>query len=118
MRKFIFKCFGFSAVIFLSISNLALANDTLAVILDNNTMQVVGPDGTEQNWYFQQDGTFSSLENVTGSWTMAGDTLCTLYGARTKPGCFSLPTGKVVGDSWDQVVGSGKTVRVIIVEGR
>jgi len=117
MRKIIFKCFGFAAVIFLSISNLALANDTFMVLLAN-TMKVVGPDGSEQNWYFQEDGTFTSLENVTGSWTMEGDTLCTLYGERTKPGCFPLPAGKVIGDSWDQVVGSGKTLRVIIVKGR
>ncbi|VAX06638.1 hypothetical protein MNBD_ALPHA03-1236 [hydrothermal vent metagenome] len=118
MRKFIFKCFGFSAAIFLSISNLGLANDTFAAMLDNNTMKVIGPDGTVQNWYFHPDGTFSSLENVTGSWTMEGDILCTLYGERTKPGCFSLPTGKAIGDTWNQVVGSGKTLKVIIVKGR
>jgi len=117
MRKFISRVFGLSAAIFLSMSNLGLANDTFTVLLAN-TMKVVGPDGTEQNWYFHADGTFTSLENVTGSWTMEGDTLCTLYGERTKPGCFSLPGGKVVGDSWDQVVGSGKTLKIIVVKGR
>lgn len=41
-----------------------------------------------------------------------------INGEKTKPGCFSLPTGKTVGDTWDQVVGSGKTLTITIVEGR
>ena len=94
-----------------------ITSDTFTEIL-SNTMRVVAKDGTEQNWLFEEDGTFISLAGVSGTWTLEGDTLCTLYGERTTPGCFDLPPGKAVGDTWDQVVGSGQTMSLSIVAGR
>ncbi len=126
MRKFYF--IGVSAVILLAAcssesagptpaASLIVTSDTFTVIL-SNTMRVTAKDGTVQNWLFNQDGTFTSLAGVAGTWTLEGETLCTLYGERTTPGCFDLPAGKTVGDAWDQVVGSGRTMELSIVEGR
>ena len=99
------------------VQDVVQTHDTLTVML-SNTMVVTAKDGTVQNWMFNKDGTLDSLENVTGTWEFDGETLCTLYGERTKPGCWVLPRGKVVGDSWDLVVGSGKVLQITIVEGR
>ncbi len=99
------------------VQDVVQARDTLTVML-SNTMVVTAKDGTVQNWMFNKDGTLDSLENVTGTWEFDGKTLCTLYGERTKPGCWLLPRGKGVGDSWELVVGSGKVLQITIVEGR
>lgn len=121
MRKLYFL--GVSAVMLLGAcgsepaSTPEVTSDTFTVIL-SNTMRVIAKDGTVQNWLFDEDGTFTSLAGVSGTWTLEGDTLCTLYGERTTPGCFDLPTGKTVGDAWDQVVGSGRTMELSIVAGR
>ncbi len=101
----------------IKIQDVVQAHDTLTVLI-SNTMVVTAKDGTVQNWMFNKDGTLDSLENVTGTWEFDGETLCTLYGERTKPGCWVLPKGKGVGDTWELVVGSGKVLQITIVEGR
>lgn len=95
----------------------AKGHDTFETML-TNTMRVVSQDGGVQNWFFNRDGTLDSLENVTGTWKFDGNELCTVYGERTKPGCWVVPRGKTVGDSWELVVGSGKVLDITIVKGR
>jgi len=127
MRKL--NSLGFSAVLFLAAcgaevarevpvtEDSAVSNDTFGVMLAN-TMRVLSKDGTVQNWTFNEDGTVTSLTDGSGTWELNGDTLCTLYGEKTTPGCWELPRGKAVGDTWDQVVAPGKSLRITIVEGR
>jgi len=127
MRKL--GLFGFSAALLLGACGVevgedvavskdaAVTHDTFTAML-SNTMSVVTPDGTVQDWIFNEDGTVRSLTNITGTWEFDGDILCTLYGEKTTPGCWALPRGKTVGDTWEQDVGSGKILTITIVEGR
>ena len=121
MRKF-----NFSAVLIVALLGACSANlgndaakghDTFETML-TNTMRVVSQDGGVQNWFFNRDGSLDSLEDVTGTWEFDGNELCTVYGERTKPGCWVVPRGKTVGDSWELVVGSGKVLEITIVQGR
>jgi len=100
-----------------AIQDVTHGHDTFTAML-SNTMRVTSKGGGVQSWMFHKDGSLTSLENVTGTWEFDGETLCTLYGEKTAPGCWALPKGKAVGDQWDQIVSSGKVLQISIVEGR
>lgn len=115
MRKL--SLFGFSAALLLGAGNLALANDTFNVML-SNTVHVLGQDGTVNDWIFNEDGTVANLTGVSGTWEMDGDSVCSITSEETDSTCVTIPSGKVVGDTWNQDDGTGQTITVTIVEGR
>lgn len=106
-----------SVALSIGICSSAFANDTMDVML-NNTAHAIAKDGSASDWLFNNDGTLSTSSGDKGTWQMQSENLCAKMNNAEQDSCVTLPSGKTIGSTWDQVDFAGNTLQVTIVKGR
>jgi len=95
----------------------ALAEDKMAVTY-GNTIELTAADGTVTKVYYNEDGTYTTDGEASGTWELnESDQLCTTP-AGGEQGCTDVAWGHQVGESWDATSTEGEPVNITIVEGR
>ncbi|MEO0366248.1 MAG: hypothetical protein AAF265_12195 [Pseudomonadota bacterium] len=110
--------------LFASIVTLALtllvaipANaSTMDVLLDGHDLELTYPNGASVTISFEADGTYATSSGSSGSWTLNGETLCTVRNADGFNSCGTLASNKALGDVWVSVDGAGNEVTARVIE--
>jgi len=98
--------------------SLILFGNALAGVMDvlaENTLKITfnGEDILE---HYNADGTYSSNQGSSGTWTYEGGILCTDDGENEF--CGQLPEGAGVGDKFSITLTDGTVLAVEIIKGR
>lgn len=102
---------AFAAGVVLSTAALA---DPMANVF-GNTLKIE-ENGVTSLWYMNEDGTFTTDSNVSGTWTLEGDNMCVTIGDAA-PSCGPIEV-RTLGESWTEDNGQGGTRTATLVEGR
>lgn len=89
--------------------------DTMTAAFGNTVRVTQGADSYDA--HYNPDGSFSNTLGLKGQWTLQGETL-TLLVDGAPIGSTTLPSGKVVGDSWTMKDQNGQDAVVALVAGR
>jgi len=87
------------------------ATDLKSLIIDN-TYVVAGPDGTIRV-DFAEDGTYTSDAEISGTWTLEGQTVCVTR-STGESSCNDIPADVTVGSSWPSKNALGQDVTLTI----
>jgi len=93
----------------LALAAPALSGQALAQPAEPNTLQevtthgiVLSVQGTDIDVTYTPDGKFTAMDGqVTGTWRIDGDKLCTTSNFQPDEECVAYPKGKKSGDSFD-----------------
>ena len=78
----------------------AAAADTLQEVTTHGMVITAG--GTDIDVIFTPDGKYTAFDGqITGTWRIDGDKLCTTSNAAPEEQCVPYPTGKKSGDSFE-----------------
>lgn len=84
----------------LALSMTPARADTLQEVVQHGIVLTAG--GTDIDVTYTPDGKFTALDGqVTGTWRIDGDKLCTTSNFEPDESCVAYPTGKVSGDSFE-----------------
>ena len=106
-------CSAVCALLPLTLS--AGAGDLLAGSFGNTTTMTYA-DGSVVEFYFDEDGTFSTDTGIGGSWSLDGVTLCLSNEGESRCGEWGGPYS--AGDTWQQNDPDGNLMTVTITDGR
>jgi hypothetical protein len=99
-----------------SAAALAISTPVLAGTLEEVTTKgiVLSVQGLDIDVKYTPDGKFTAMDGqVTGTWKIDGDKLCTTSSADPTESCVAYPKGKKSGDSFE-VTGPGGTASIKI----
>jgi hypothetical protein len=85
------------------------------VLLAGKQLKVTTASGASFTVAFNVNGQYSTSTGSSGTWTMSGDTLCTLKAGETVESCGNLPSGKRVGDNWQTTDANENIVTASII---
>ena len=118
MKRILLTAFAFACL-----SGAAFAADATSALV-GNTLTVTSPDGMTKLWY-KADNTYTGVRpdgvSISGTWSMAGDQLCTVQTAPAMPAgqeknCGAFGDHKV-GDSWDSAGPNGMKLTLSLTAG-
>lgn len=89
---------------------------TMDVLLDGHDLELTYPNGASVTISFETDGTYTTSSGSSGTWTLNGETLCTVRNADGFNSCGTLSSNKVLGDVWVSTDGAGNEVTARVIE--
>ncbi|MEL7313194.1 MAG: hypothetical protein AAFN07_16875 [Pseudomonadota bacterium] len=89
---------------------------TMDVLLAGHDLNLTYPNGASVTISFETDGTYTTSSGSSGTWTLNGETLCTVRNADGFNSCGTLASNKALGDVWVSTDGAGNEVTARVIE--
>jgi hypothetical protein len=83
-------------------------------LLEGHDLRLDYRDGSTVTVSFDADGNYRSSTGSSGTWTLAGDQLCTVRSSDDYASCGVLDSDKVPGQPWPSFDGEGRPVTAIV----
>ena len=104
-----------TACAFLSLTLSVSAADLLSGSFGNTTTMTYS-DGSVVGFYFDEDGSFTTDNGISGNWSLDGSRLCLSNEGERRCGHWEGPYS--AGDTWQQNDPDGNPMTVAITQGR
>lgn len=105
-----------TAVLFLLAIAAQVHATTMEELIQGNDLRLEYADGSVLLVTFTPNGKYKTNTGSRGTWTLDGETLCTVRGTDGISGCGVLPSTKARGDVWTSTDADGIEVTASIVK--